>query len=111
MITKTQFCKHIINDFIEDNREQLESHGINLNCFENEELIPYVFQNSTLGVALEYLGVINPEDHKDIYEYIQSRGGIMFSYVNYMDPRVDRYIDELETAILSTREFISLLPD
>lgn len=103
MITKKEFCRMIINNFVRDNE-------IGFGCLQDNDLIPHVYSSTRLGIALEYLEVLTPESNKEAYEYIQSRGGIEYTFVNWDDPRL-RGMEPLKTCILSTRELLELLPD
>ena len=87
MITRKQFCEIQIDEFCRD-----------LNIPKEELNDNYVYRSSTLAVCMEYLGMLKSEEAK---EYTASRGGHMFTYAN---------MDTKEVEILSTREFIDLLP-
>lgn len=88
MITKKQFCKHIINEFIRD---------YELSSFELND--GYILQSSSLAVAMEYLNLIKDKKMK---EYASNRGGTFISYMDF---------DNKEFGILSTRELLNLLPE
>ena len=91
MMTKKQFCRMVL----ENNKHEL---GVKT----DKELIPHVFSSTSLGIALEFLGVITNESHPDICEYLASRGGVLYGY----------YDTELQDVKqLSFRELLSLLPD
>lgn len=90
MMTKRQYCEMIVHRAIKENN------------FTPEEVINYAHSSTSLGIALEYLGFINPNDTPDLYNYLQSRGGIVF--VHY-DEKTE------SSAILSMRELLALLPD
>lgn len=85
MITKKQFCQMIIEDYCRD-------CGVNI----SDSLVT---ESSTLAVCMEYLGLIKESWAKD---YAQTRGGILYTYWDK---------DKSEACILSTREFIDLLPE
>jgi hypothetical protein len=88
LISKKQYCELIIEDFCRSeaiNREELKEGD--------------VFKSSCLGVAMEYLGLINDQE---ILEYVATRGGVLDTYVN---------AEEKVINVLSTRDMLSLLPD
>jgi len=85
MMTKTQFAKKIVEGFCKD----VDYRTIT-------DWSPYICMSSRLAVALEFLGLI-PKD-----SYTESRGGIEMVYYDK---------ENNESAILSTRELLSLLPD
>jgi hypothetical protein len=58
-----------------------------------------VFQSSSLGVAMEYLGLIKDENIKS---YIKSRSGLMLNYFDDKNKKVH---------ILTFRELLNLLPE
>lgn len=89
MITKSQFARYTVDEFVKNN---LEGDPTKL-----EETM--VLQSSSLGVAMEFLGMIKSNELK---EYVSSRGGTVI-----------QYIDESTTPklhVLSTREMLELLP-
>lgn len=102
MITKKEFCRMIITNFAREN-------GINLTDMKDEDLIPHIYSSTRLGIALEYLGVLTPESDKEAYEYLQTRGGIEYTAVNWDDKRLREKVP-FRTSMLSTRELIDLLP-
>ena len=90
MMTKRQYCEMIVHQAIKEKN------------FSPEEITNYAYNSTSLGIALEYLGFINPKDTPDLYNYLQSRGGIVF--VHY-DEKTE------SSAILSMRELLELLPE
>lgn len=90
MMTKRQYCEMIIHNAIKEKN------------LTPEEVINCAYNSTSLGIALEYLGFINPTDTPDLYNYLQSRGGIVF--VSY-DEKTE------SSAILSMRELLELLPE
>ena len=58
-----------------------------------------VFQSSSLGVAMEHLGLIKEEGIKN---YITSRAGLMFTYFDDKNQKV---------CMLTFREILNLLPE
>jgi len=89
MITKKQFCEIVVDDFCRSNN--LESPTM-LND-------SHIAQSSSLAVCMEHLGLIKSEVGK---EYASSRGGILYTHVNFKTKDVN---------ILSTRELLDLLPE
>ena len=94
MITKKQYANQIIREFIDQRNLRIKSY---------EELAHYTMQSTTLGIALETLGIITPDKYPEEYAYLQTRGGIF--------KIVDPINDEDEVHILTIREFIDMLPD
>lgn len=89
-MTKRQYCEMIIHNAIKEKN------------LTPEEVITYAYSSTSLGIALEYLGFVNPKDTPDLYNYLQSRGGIVFIH----------YDEKTESsAILSMRELLELLPE
>lgn len=82
MITKKQFCEHII-------AEWCDSHGM-----QNPPEETYITQSSSLGVAMEHLGLIKDQA---MLKYIQDRAGI--------------YLLTKNGGHLSTRELLEMLPE
>lgn len=95
MITKTQYANQIVKEFID--QRNLDIKGIT-----EEDLVYYVYQSTSLGVALETLGVLTKEKYPEEYEYLSNRGGVF----KIAGPDTDGNVQ-----ILTTREFIDLLPD
>lgn len=93
MITKEMYCRKIIDEFKKNNA---------LTNSSDDELVGHIFSSTSLGIALEYLGILNAEKYPAEYDYISSRGGLKDIY----------YSIETETVnILTVREFIDLLPE
>lgn len=88
MISKKQYCELVIEDFC-------RSEGINRDELKEGD----VFKSSCLGVAMEYLGLIKD---REILEYVDSRGGILDTYVNAEEKIINTF---------SLRDMLSLLPD
>lgn len=91
MMTKEQFCRMIIA------REKGVDHNRS-----DESLVPMIYSSTSLGIALETLGVITPEKYPTEYEYLQSRGGVLYAYFDRKDEEVYQ---------ISMRELLDLLPD
>ena len=106
MISKNDFCRLVIDDF---KHQYCKQHDI-----KHPEEITYdmlasmenVLGSTSLGICLRHLGIINQENHPDIYEYLKHRGGTQCAGV-LKCPETDG----LYVAHLSTEEFINLLPD
>ena len=95
-MTKKQFAKWIIiNNSTYNRKEKFTKDSL-------KKLVPEIYTSSSLGVALEYLGVITKEEFPKEYEYVQSRGGI---YLTFMDNETEKL------ATLSVREVLDLLPE
>jgi hypothetical protein len=83
MITKSELCRKIIEDFTSEiGRYPKESD---------------IISSSRLAVAMEYLGLLETDEFK---EYAQDRGGVLFTFWNGEEVRS-----------LSYRELLHLLPD
>lgn len=82
MMTKKEYAKCIVR-----------IHGNNSN---EKQLVNDVYTYTSLGIALEVLGVITPEKYPEEYAYLQNRGGI-HSIRN--------------KGIVTEREFYETLPD
>ncbi len=86
MITKEQFCKMIIKEYLKDeNQEKINDWDI--------------LKSSNLAVCMEFLGIIKDNEAK---EYASSRGGVIFTYCD---------IENENIATLSARELIEILPN
>jgi hypothetical protein len=102
MFTKKDYAEYIIKEFAEEN----ETSGVTVEDIKNNP-DNYVFQSTSVGLALEILGLL--EGKKTLKRYLSERGGSWLMYIP----------DKKETAIprgrdikqMSTREFFSLLPD
>jgi hypothetical protein len=84
MLTKKQACKSIVEEFLD-----------HAGYVEIEE--SHAMQSSSLAVAMEYLGLLTSKEMKD---YASTRAGL-FMCAN----------DGEEVKVLTTREFLALLPD
>ena len=91
MMTKKQICRMIVDNAKDDVINQTD-----------ESLVKDIFGSTTLGIALEFLGVITPNKYPTEYEYLSHRAGVLYGYF-------DR--NTMETYQLSFRELLSLLPD
>ena len=90
MITKTQFCQHIVDKFCCDNRLKPEHL-----CED------FITQSSSLAVAMEHLGLIKTPE---LQQYASERAGIFIAFSS--KPLTEKGID-----ILTVREMIDLLPE
>ena len=93
MITRKNYCK-----------SQLQKYLNEYNLEDPKDLVPHIFESSTLGIILQELGIINSKDYPMEDEYISSRGGIMATYAEKNDT-------EVLIEILTLREFLDLLPE
>ena len=93
MITRKNYCK-----------SQIQSYLNIYNLEDPKDLVPHIFESSTMGIILQELGIINSKDYPMENDYINSRGGIMATYAEKNDTGV-----LIET--LTVREFLNLLPE
>ena len=93
MITRENYCKSQIRVYLNE-----------YNLEDPKDLVPHVFESSTMGVILQELGIINSKDYPMENDYINNRGGIMATYADKVDDKVI-----IET--LTVREFLKLLPE
>lgn len=83
MMTKTQYCKHVITQFCYE-------EGIS----RDELCDSHVLSSSELGIAMKFLGLLKDEEMKT---YIQGRAGT--------------HILGVQGGLLTSREFLGLLPE
>ena len=88
MITKTQFCQHIIDSFCCNN-----------NLKQKHLTEDFITQSSSLAVAMEFLGLLETPEFK---EYAANRAGIFISVSNPDTNKID---------MLTVREILELLPE
>lgn len=81
-MTKKEYAKCIVR-----------IHGTN---FDVDQLVNDIYSSTSLGIALEVLGVITPEKYPEEYAYLQNRGGIHSIH---------------NKGIVTEREFYETLPD
>lgn len=81
-MTKKQYAKYVVR-----------AHGTN---FDVDQLVNDIYSSTSLGIALEVLGVITPEKYPKEYAYLQNRGGI--HTIN-------------DKGVVTEREFYETLPD
>lgn len=93
MMTRKRYCEAVIRDYMYE-----------YNVEDPKDLIPKIFSSSTMAIALQELGYINPTDTPTENEYTNSRGGIMKSYATKVG-------DDIQVEILTFREFLDLLPN
>ena len=93
MITRKNYCK-----------SQLHVYLSEYNLEDPKDLVPHIFESSTMGIILQELGIINPKDYPMEDEYINSRGGIMTTYA-------EKTANGVAIQILTVREFLDLLPE
>lgn len=62
IMTKKEYAKYVVR-----------AHGANFNV---DQLVNDIYSSTSLGIALEILGVITPEKYPKEYDYLQNRGGI-----------------------------------
>lgn len=83
MITKKDYCKYVLEEFA-------RKEGIDVTDIRDM----HILSSSNLGIAMEYLGLIQDEEMK---EFVKSR--------------VSSMIVTLTGKHLSAREFLSLIPE
>ena len=93
MITRKNYCK-----------SQLRMYLNEYNLEDPKDLVPHIFESSTLGIILQELGIINPKDYPMENDYINSRGGIMATYA-------EKNKNGVLIQTLTVREFLDLLPE
>ena len=93
MITRKNYCKSLLQSYLNE-----------YNLEDPKDLVPHVFESSTMGVILQELGIINPKDYPMEDDYINSRGGLMATYA-------EKNKNGLLIQTLTVREFLDLLPE
>ena len=93
MITRKNYCK-----------SRLQSYLNEYNLEEPKDLVPHIFESSTMGVILQELGIINSKDYPMENDYINNRGGIMATYA-------EKNKNGVLIQTLTVREFLDLLPE
>ena len=93
MITRKNYCK-----------SQLRMYLNEYNLEDPKDLVPHIFESSTMGIILLELGIINPKDYPMENDYINSRGGIMATYA-------EKNKNGVLIQTLTVREFLDLLPE
>ena len=93
MITRKNYCKSQLSIYLNE-----------YNLEDPKDLVPHIFESSTMGIILQELGIINPKDYPMEDEYINSRGGIMATYA-------EKTANGVAIQILTVREFLDLLPE
>lgn len=88
MLTQKQYCKSIIENYCNSNQTEVDK-------ITREDII----QSSSLAIALEYLGLLTDPQ---MQEYTKTRAGFVAAYYD---------ASKRETASLSVRELINLLPN
>lgn len=93
MLTKEMFAKTVCRTWaINNNRKD----------GDYESMVGDIYASTSLGIALEVLGVITPGKHIDEYMYLSDRGGLATVYVDEKTGKIYS---------LNTREIYDLLPD
>ena len=93
MITRKNYCKSKLQNYLDQ-----------YNLKDPKDLIPHVFESSTMGIILQDLGIINSKDYPMEDDYINSRGGIMATYA-------EKTANGVLIQTLTVREFLDLLPE
>ena len=90
MMTKTQMCRMIIDREKEDVNQS------------DESMVSKIYSSTSLGIALETIGVITTENNPEAFRYLSERGGVLFSHFDRSNGQIYQ---------MSFRELLSLLPD
>ena len=93
MITRKNYCK-----------SQLRMYLSEYNLEDPKDLVPHIFESSTMGIILQELGIINSKDYPMENDYINNRGGIMATYA-------EKTANGVLIQTLTVREFLDLLPE
>ena len=93
MITRKNYCKSLLQSYLNE-----------YNLEDPKDLVPHIFESSTMGIILQELGIINPKDYPMENDYINSRGGIMATYA-------EKNKNGVLIQTLTVREFLDLLPE
>ena len=93
MITRKNYCK-----------SQLRMYLSEYNLEDPKDLVPHIFESSTLGIILQELGIINSKDYPMENDYINNRGGTMATYA-------EKNKNGVLIQTLTVREFLDLLPE
>ena len=93
MITRKNYCK-----------SQLRMYLSEYNLEDPKDLVPHIFESSTMGIILQELGIINSKDYPMENDYINNRGGIMATYA-------EKNKNGVLIQTLTVREFLDLLPE
>ena len=101
MMTKTQFAKHIVEKYAEENGFEDFYYDDNLN--QVKEFSKDIYSSSSLAAALNFLGVLENDEDK---QYANSRGGL---FVTRFLPK--KVADEEIFQNISVAELLQLLPD
>lgn len=92
MLSKKEYCEGLV-------RSQLSHINPEIS---RKDAHHYIYQSSTLAVALEYLGELSPEEK----EYSSGRAGTVTRYLE-----TDENGKFKDLHFLTVRELIDLLPD
>ena len=93
MITRKNDCK-----------SQLRMYLSEYNLEDPKDLVPHIFESSTMGIILQELGIINSKDYPMEDDYINSHGGLMATYA-------EKNKNGLLIQTLTVRELLDLLPE
>ena len=93
MITRKNYCK-----------SQLQKYLNEYNLEDPKDLVPHIFESSTMGIILQELGIINSKDYPMEDDYINRRGGLMATYA-------EKNKNGVLIQTLTVREFLDLLPE
>ena len=103
MLTKKEYAMSVVNKFTNELRN-------NQNVIENcnlDSLVKHVYSSTSLGIALEILGVITKEKYPNEYEYLSNRAGIhAVGLPNFSKADKDPFVN-----ILTERELYDMLPE
>lgn len=99
MITKKGYCNMVLEDACRV-----------YNAHTYADLIKHIPENTKMGICLQELGVLTEENNPDMYNYVNERGGIMYTYIDHSIIKTEPD-NPNACQILTLREFLELLPD
>lgn len=97
MMTREEYCK-----------VQLKRFMLEYSVKDPKDLIPHIYSSTTMGICLQELGIINPNDYPQETAYLNTRGGIVAIYTEALNKNNPDSNEQCHT--LSFREFLDLLP-
>lgn len=100
MLTKKEYATTVVNKFLRDNSSSIEYENL-------DALVEHIYSSTSLGIALEVLGVITKEKFPTAYEYLSNRGGIHAVAI----PDYSKTDKDPSIHILTERELYDMLPE
>lgn len=93
ILNKKEFCYMVLAKHCEQENKTIQ------------ELSPMdALQSTSIGIAMEYLGLL--DEYPDTLEYLSDRGGVVFTF-----PGKVPGVGQFEPRVMGMREILSLLPD